>query len=132
MGDLVDTHTSSEGSPPLGSHVSASSFSRHSDEVSQGADAEVSYPAAIADRNPFAVALPNKPRRLCKTRDLLGPAPITSNRKAGKAREKYVESNKHLIAAEGIIREFHKLSYDTHIIAKKKNKHTQNGALRWI
>ena len=67
MGDRVDTptSTSSEGSPPLGSRVSASSFSRHSDEASQGADAEVSYPASIADKNPFAVALPNKPRRLC-------------------------------------------------------------------
>ena len=66
MGDRVDTptSTSSEGSPPLGSRVSASSFSRHSDEASQGADAEVSYPASIADKNPFAVALPNKPRRL--------------------------------------------------------------------
>ena len=79
MGDRVDTptSTSSEGSPPLGSRVSASSFSRHSDEASQGADAEVSYPAAIADKNPFAVALPNELRRLCKTQDLLGPASIT-------------------------------------------------------
>ena len=120
MGDLVDTPMGSEGSPDSGGRVSASPFSHHSDEASRGADAGVvSYPAAIADENPFAVALPEKPRRLCKSRDLLGPVPISSNTKAGKAREKCVESNTRLVHAEGLVCEFHKLSHDTHSIAKR-------------
>ena len=121
-GSLIDTPDGNLRHPSSAGETTSSAISGLSDRQtissSRRSSPRLSYANAI--QNPFISALPSKPDRIIKTRDLPGIVAITKNTKAGDARKKCHEANARIVHSETLIKSLYHRASETHSIAKKQ------------